>query len=334
MSDQAMDPANTDGEGEGPRVFGRRRGTSAPPRVEERDFRRTPPPSNAMRRELEALAARLAMRLQRGLSNHRRQVIPCTPVAPDLLEFAEAATAFGERDWFVPLLAEGGDRAVLRFDEASQNALLTRILGGGPAPVAAEAEPEDDFFEFETALSVEIGPISRAALRPLVRALLREVNGTLREGRAAYVIDAQRETLPGVRQLRAADAVASFDFEFQFGPERARVALLVQAESLTKLLAAPVVKPVQPQGPGQRGRLEGLVRGLDVDLRVILGHASIRIADYLELQAGDVLVLDRKVGEPLEVRAGAEHSFTAQPGRSGDRLAVRILERRQQESGR
>jgi flagellar motor switch protein FliM len=73
--------------------------------------------------------------------------------------------------------------------------------------------------------------------------------------------------------------------------------------------------------------MESVVRSIDVGMAVVLGGASIELKDYMKLGVGDVMILDRKVGEPLRVLAGDAGEFTGQPGRIGNKIAVRILER-------
>lgn len=326
--------ANVPGE-ETTRVFGRRR-SGAASSIESRDFRGAPRPGPVEQREIESLARRIGVALERAIGTYLRIPARCETVAPDVLEYQEAARSFADKDWVVPLLADGGDRAVIRLDESFLNVMLTRVLGGGPLPKAAESETVEDeqFFEYETALSIETGPISRAALKPVLRSMLREWNLLLRENKAPLGLDAARETLPPMRQLRGADAVVAFDNEVWLGNEHGRVQILLQAASIADLLssAAPERPAPLPAGAEERRGVETVVRAIDVDLRVVLGGAAIELKDYLKLQSGDVLVLDRKVGEPLTVRAGEKMEFTGQPGRVGGKLAVRILARKDLET--
>jgi flagellar motor switch protein FliM len=317
------------------RVFGRRR-SGAAPSIEARDFRGAPRPGPSEQKEIEALARRIGHALERGIGNYLRSPVRCESVAPDVLEYQEVVRTFSDKDWVVPLLADGGDRAVVRLDESFLNVMLTRVLGGGSLPKPAEGEiaEEEQFFEYETALSIDVGPISRSALKPVLRSMLREWNHLLRENKAPLGLDAAREALPPARQLRGADAVVAFDNEVWLGTEHGRVQILLQASSLADLVATgapdrPAPLPVDAQ---ERRGVESVVRGIDVDLRVVLGSAGIELKDYLKLQAGDVLVLDRKVGEPLEIRAGEKMEFTGQPGRVGGKLAVRILARKDLET--
>ncbi len=61
-----------------------------------------------------------------------------------------------------------------------------------------------------------------------------------------------------------------------------------------------------------------------VDLTVIAGQSQLSVNDFLQLQEGDVLILDRKVEQDMDVFVGENLKYKAQAGRSGDRLAVQI----------
>ena len=70
--------------------------------------------------------------------------------------------------------------------------------------------------------------------------------------------------------------------------------------------------------------LEVLVRRVDVPVKAILGHCSISVNDFIHLARGDLIVLDNKVSSDMEVFVGNIFKFTALPGTTRDKYAVRI----------
>ena len=50
------------------------------------------------------------------------------------------------------------------------------------------------------------------------------------------------------------------------------------------------------------------------------------IEDFLYLQVGDVIQLDRKIEDPLVIKIGDIPKFTAQPGQLKNQMAVQIIE--------
>lgn len=61
-----------------------------------------------------------------------------------------------------------------------------------------------------------------------------------------------------------------------------------------------------------------------LDIIVQLGRAEITIRDLMDLQVGDLLCLDHKAGEELDVLVGTEVKFRGQPGQVGRRRGVKL----------
>ena len=57
-----------------------------------------------------------------------------------------------------------------------------------------------------------------------------------------------------------------------------------------------------------------------------LGNGQMTVEDFLYLQVGDVISLDRKIEDPLIVKIGEVPKFTAQPGHLKNKMAVQIIE--------
>ncbi|MBE5959927.1 MAG: flagellar motor switch protein FliM [Lachnospiraceae bacterium] len=61
-----------------------------------------------------------------------------------------------------------------------------------------------------------------------------------------------------------------------------------------------------------------------IPLRVQLGKSTISLNDFIGLQKGDIIKLDKKVEEPLDVFVGNIKKFTALPGSSSESYAVKV----------
>lgn len=70
--------------------------------------------------------------------------------------------------------------------------------------------------------------------------------------------------------------------------------------------------------------IESLIRRVDVPVKAVLGNSSISVNDFVNLQPGDIIRLDRKVDNELNVFVGNIKKFTALPGSSKDKYAVRV----------
>ncbi len=81
--------------------------------------------------------------------------------------------------------------------------------------------------------------------------------------------------------------------------------------------------------------IETLISKAMVPVTTVLGHSSINVSDFMSIQPGDIIRLDTKVDDELDVYVGDIKKFTALPGSSGKNYAVRLTSviREEQEDG-
>jgi flagellar motor switch protein FliM len=70
--------------------------------------------------------------------------------------------------------------------------------------------------------------------------------------------------------------------------------------------------------------IEHLIRKASVPVTAVLGNSTINVSDFATLQIGDVIRLNRKVDDELDVFVGDIRKFTALPGSSDKNYAVRV----------
>lgn len=66
---------------------------------------------------------------------------------------------------------------------------------------------------------------------------------------------------------------------------------------------------------------------LKFELKGVVGTAELPIEAYLELRIGDILLLDRPIGEPFDLKVENEVVFRGKLGLCESKKAVRIDER-------
>lgn len=71
-------------------------------------------------------------------------------------------------------------------------------------------------------------------------------------------------------------------------------------------------------------RVEALISKAPMPIKAVLGNSAISVNDFIGLQVGDIIRLDTKVDQELNVYVGNIKKFTALPGASGDNYAVRV----------
>lgn len=70
--------------------------------------------------------------------------------------------------------------------------------------------------------------------------------------------------------------------------------------------------------------LETMVRRVDVPVKAVLGKSVITVNDFVNIQVGDIIRLDSRVEDELDVYVGNIKKFSAVPGASKDTYAVRV----------
>jgi flagellar motor switch protein FliM len=63
----------------------------------------------------------------------------------------------------------------------------------------------------------------------------------------------------------------------------------------------------------------------EVDITAVIGETRITVEDFLQIQVGDVIMLDKDVNSDLHVFVGDSLKFGAQVGVVGDNLAVQVV---------
>jgi len=78
--------------------------------------------------------------------------------------------------------------------------------------------------------------------------------------------------------------------------------------------------------PEAAEKIEKSLRQAKVQVRAILGEASINIDEFLKLNAEDVILLKQNVDEPLSLAVNNELKFYVQPGTHRKKISVQVIE--------
>ena len=70
--------------------------------------------------------------------------------------------------------------------------------------------------------------------------------------------------------------------------------------------------------------IESLISKAPIPIKAVLGNSQLSISDFANIQIGDIIRLDRKIEDELNIYVGNIKKFTALPGTSGENYAVRI----------
>ena len=78
--------------------------------------------------------------------------------------------------------------------------------------------------------------------------------------------------------------------------------------------------------------IENIIDNALIPMKAVLGTSKINVQDFVNLQLGDIIRLDRKVDDELEVYVGNIKKFKALSGYSDNKYAVRVTEILREES--
>lgn len=78
------------------------------------------------------------------------------------------------------------------------------------------------------------------------------------------------------------------------------------------------------QDQDHTGAIRRAIGNAEVEVQVVLGTAEITLEDFLQIREGDVLTLQRRLGEPLEATVEGQPVLIVHPGLNGRRLGICI----------
>ena len=76
----------------------------------------------------------------------------------------------------------------------------------------------------------------------------------------------------------------------------------------------------------ERDALESGISRTKINLTAVVGGSNITVSELLNLQRGDIIMLNKKVEEPLEIFVENQLKFKAKPGIKKKNVAVMITE--------
>jgi flagellar motor switch protein FliM len=174
---------------------------------------------------------------------------------------------------------------------------------------------------------------------------ITDLERTLMEGIMAYVVDGLQDAWRNVITLNVALEETGFNPEFVQVALPSDAAVFMAFETrihdtagiMSICIPYPVLKPISSDlsphtwvaGEAKETvtHRDALMRQLEyvtVDVTVLLGQADVDFEELLQIQRGDVLVLNTVVGRPLPVLVGDARRYFGQPGLSANHVAVEI----------
>jgi len=280
------------------------------------DFRRPNKLSKEHLRSLHLLHGVLARYLSNYLTGYLRNNIQFEVVSVDQLIYEDFIRSIPTPTVIsVFKVSPYEESAIIQFDPMFLFPMVELFFGGsGDAPVEMR----------------ELTDIELSVTRSLSRILLDNLEMTWREVASIST------------EIVSVDSNTNLHQIFPFNEIVALVTMTTKVGDSPKgilslclpfpLLDHLVVRPSQYKHFGgnihaddkERRKIEHWLGIPKIELTVVTGQTKITVRDFLHLQVGDVLVVDRKVDQDMDVYVDENLKYKAQAGSLGNQFAVKI----------
>ena len=284
--------------------------------VKNYDFKRPAKFSKEHLRTLELIFEHYGRLLSTNLPVYLRKNIQVTVVSSETVTFNEFTNALSN-----PVIL-----GIINFQPLSGNILLDltsslgyafidRMLGGVGEPL----DKVRDFSEIEMGILYKIITISSQLLKEPWKNVI-EVDPVLE----------RIETNTQFAQIIAPnEMIAIVTLNVRMGEIEGFMNVCIPYMTIESIIDNLNTKfwftnMVADDAEDHRQDLENLLRKVDVPVKALLGRSEIAVSDFLTLQPGDIIRLERRVDNELDIYVGMYKKFSAVPGTDHDRYAVRI----------
>jgi len=278
------------------------------------DFRRPDKLSKDQLRTIQMIFENFARSAVTGLSGYLRTAIEINLISVDQVTYQEYIRSLSEPTFMV--IEDVGESAsvILEMNLAMVFIIIDKLLGGPGKPIATLR----GLTTLEEKLMIRIIDI--------INASLSDAWGPV----TGWQFKAVRfEYSPSFVQLVPPSditAVTTMEIKMQDTTGIMTVALpyVVLEPHVQKLSAQMWFTSIRKVKRDRKKILES-IRDVPFDVRVVLGDTELPIRDLLALRKGDIIVLNKKTTEPVDVYVEDQPVYYGIPGRKGKQLATKIL---------
>lgn len=280
------------------------------------DFRRPAKFSKEHLRTLEIIFEHYGRLVSTNLPVYLRKNIQVSVVNSEACTFSEFSTALANPVLlaivnFSPL----GGNIMLEIAANLGFAMIDRMLGGQGYPL----EKSRDFSEIELSIVEKIILTCVQLLREPWKNVI-EINPILE----------RIETNPQYAQIIApSEMIAIVTISMKIGDVEGLMNVCLPYFTLESVMDKLNTKywfstMKDTSGEQFKEHIETLLRKVSMPVKAVLGESTITVNDFANLQIGDIIKLNSKVNNDLNVYVGNIRKFKALPGSTKDSYAVRV----------
>ena len=280
------------------------------------DFKRPEIFSKEQMRTLQMLHDTFAKEFTNTLSAHLRMNARVSLVSVDQLTYGEYIMTLPNPGYITifnmkPL--EGN--ALVEINPGTAYSIIDRLMGG----------PGDS-----SKVARELTFIEQSVIRNIVDAALNNLRRAWEHVASIECEINEIETNPQFVQIVAhAETVVAVTFEVNLGTNTG-----VMSFCFPYLLLEPVSPRLSAQqwiasksarsDEGIADRLKGNLDKVNLKCSVNMGNTTLKVKDVIELKAGDIIRMDGRIEDGVEIMVENLPKFLANPGKAGKKYAVQV----------
>lgn len=210
-------------------------------------------------------------------------------------------------------------KGILEFSSEFALTLVDRLLGGnGKGTKNTQA----------------ITPIEQKVLEVVIEKILQDLGKAWQIiGDYDFKIDKFEPDIDFVQITSQSESVLLVTFEVHIGEETYMMNLCFATYAFDTILSKltsqnlSAIRPIKYHGTTAQNILTNHLKKTELSLEVQFGKSAITFSQLLKLKIGDVVALDKKVGDEIKVSVEKKHMFNGVSGVVNSHKAVKITKR-------
>jgi flagellar motor switch protein FliM len=280
------------------------------------DFKRPERVSQGQLHVLRSVHEGFAREFAATLSGVLRTIVGVRVVSVEQLAYREFVDSLANPTCLLILqTAPLEGRACLEISPLLVYPLIDRLLGGNNASTFIPRRP---------LTAIEWRLVNRIAQRALDH--LSETWRSLVD--IGFEIVGMETDPQLARVVPPTEVVVFITFEVRFGRTADAMSLCIPFNMiepvLSRLAAEQNMSRAKPATDRQQQRLLRNLARSPVELAAYLGRATIRLSELRNLRPGDLIPLDKRVGDGLILQIRGRNKFAGKPGQFGGKRALRL----------
>ena len=282
------------------------------------DFKHPNRVSKDQVRTLENMHDNLAAQIGSSLSAMLRTMVDVDLISVDQINFSEYIMSLVSPSCSFTISAEPLEGlCIIDFNPTLTFAFIDRMFGGG-----------QKFLEIER----ELTAIEKHVMSRIAEKSYRDLEKSWENIVPIRIEQKSFETNPQfIRIVPAGETVIVVSLQLKLFNTTGLMTICYPyvslEEHLVKLTAQSWIDANKKKNPAEsKDKNKENICKVDIDLSLILARTKLKMRDFLNLKAGDVIATDTKITAPSELLVGGKKKYLCHPGLYGRRKACKIEE--------